>query len=355
MASVASQLPVLSLPREDADENSHRAFAAELCRTCHDVGFFYLSNHGVEQACDNVLDASRALCALPLAEKKEIDYTRSRAFRGYMYDGAENTAGKPDRREQIEFGVECAETCATEGPYYERLKGPNQWPAQVPLRAPVEDFQNKMATLSRRIMTYLALGLDLDGGYFDSMFGDEPNVQMKICRYPPSDGSVGEHSDTGILSFVVQDSVGGLQVQLHDSGEWIDAPPIDGTLVVNLGEMIQLITGGYLLATPHRVQNLNGSQARYSVPYFWNPELDYRVEFIESSILDSLVWHRPRPSDDSFRATGSHGGANRLISAYGENAFKSFARSHPVVMRRHHSDLVMNPDGSITSPSSSIL
>merc|ERR1712029_1321569 len=104
--------------------------------------------------------------------------------------------------------------------------------------------------------------------------------------------------------------------------------------------MIQIATSGYYLATPHRVKNVKSSQSsqgRYSMPYFWNPRLDFQVSRI--NLPSSLIWERPKP--ESVDTTDSHGEAgNILFSCYGENAFKSLARSHPEVMERHHKDIL---------------
>lgn len=341
-------LPVVELPSEDASEVDKLEFARTLAQTSHEIGFFYLAVPDVGGVRARALARAREFFALPLDEKLESDYAQSPAFRGYMRDGVENTAGKPDRREQIEFGVEgVARALDSESALYERLVGPNVWPRRPEaLRADIETFLEHMDTVSRKVMSYLAIGLKLEERYFDDTFGDEPNVQLKICKYPPtteSEFGVGEHTDSGYLSLLLQDDVGGLQVKIGDG--WIDAPMIPGTLVVNLGEMLQLATSGYLLATPHRVKNCS-DRARYSVPYFFNPKLDFSVSAID---LDpSLVWRRPKPSVEAVRATDSHGvSANALIPCYGENAFKSLARSHPEVMKRHHSDLFVQPDGRI--------
>jgi isopenicillin N synthase-like dioxygenase len=222
----------------------------------------------------------------------------------------------------------------------------------------------EMEALSRRLMKYLALSLDLPADYFDDTFGTCPNIQLKVCHYPATsitekgefnaedeDGDdddstramfgVGPHTDSGYLSLLLQDDVGGLQVQ-NQRGEWVDAPPIDGTIVVNLGEMLQLATSGYFLATPHRV--LNVERRRFSMPFFFNPRLDFCVERID--LPKSLAWERPRP-EGSIECTSSHAGGNKLHACYGANAFKSLARSHPQVMERHHQDLIVSPDATI--------
>ena len=248
---------------------------------------------------------------------------------------------------------------AGDRPVYDVLVGPNQWPEESAcpgFRRRVTAFLDDAASLSRRLMELLALSLDLPRDFFDDDFRGRPNVQAKIASCPsapegsPSSASsfgVGAHTDSGYLSLLLQDDVGGLQVQ-NGHGEWIDAMPIDGTLVVNLGEMLQLRTRGYYLATPHRVVSKAsgaGSPPRLSVPYFWNPRLDAVIEPMES-LPETLTWLRPEPED--VAETGSHGsGGNRLIGEYGLNALKSLARSHPEVMARHHPDLEVMRDGSV--------
>ena len=184
-------------------------------------------------------------------------------------------------------------------------------------------------------------------------------MDPQIARYPPLPKAedvgggrgvgtfgVGPHSDSGFLSLLLQDDVGGLQVQNGD-GDWIDAPPLPGCMVVNLGEMLQLCTGGYYLATPHRVVSKPSSTSkdRISVPYFLNPRLDAIIAPIDP-LPATLAWARPRPA--AVEATGSHGdGGNMLLGAYGANALKSLARSHPEVMLRHHPDLEVKLDGTV--------
>ena len=366
-------LPILDLPPTTTTGGSEQAeerdFASRLRDACHNVGFFYVrANHGVSpRTYGNALRASRQFFALDHDAKMTLDYRQSPAFRGYMARGWENTAGRPDEREQIEFGVDPAaavDLSTLQHPYYMRLVAPNQWPDQhVPaLRPCIQKYIKEMEALSRRLMKYLALSLDLPADYFDDTFGTCPNIQLKVCHYPATEKreinvgddnntkamfGVGPHTDSGYLSLLLQDDVGGLQVQ-NQSGEWIDAPPIDGTIVVNLGEMLQLATSGYFLATPHRVLNVERRQdagGRFNMPFFWNPRLDFCVERID--LPNSLVWERPRPSEGSIGWTSSHAGGNKLQACYGANAFKSLARSHPQVMEQHHQDLTVLPDGTV--------
>ena len=155
--------------------------------------------------------------------------------------------------------------------------------------------------------------------------------------------------------------MGGLQV-MNGAGEWVDAPPVENTLVVNLGEMLQLATRGYYLATPHRVLLPEPSlergvrdehRARLSVPYFWNPRLEYVCE--PMNLPPSVRWTRAGAPTAAFAAAAATAQKekkkekkkNPLLEAYGANALKSLARSHPEVMARHHPDLVVGEDGAV--------
>jgi len=358
LASTAefSSIPVLDLGQL-REPGSRGQFLEQLRDTCHNVGFLYVANHGVpSEACDGVLRVAEEFFALPLHEKMSIHNSRSPAFRGYIQHAAENTGGLPDLREQVEFGVDApAESPSAAGvfPVYRRLKGPNEWPTGVPqFRESVQDLMDGMHVLSLTLVEALMEALGLPANALQDSIGDEPNMQMKIARYPPAqklgasaDGfyGVGAHSDSGYLSILLQDDVGGLQAQ-NGAGEWVDAPPVPGTLVVNLGEMLQLASGGYYKATVHRVlPPPTGGPARLSVPYFFNPRLD--AEITPLALPRDLPWQRPPP--ETVGETETHGGRNRLLSSYGDNAFKSLARSHPSVLAKHHPDLRIGKDGLV--------
>ena len=382
---------MLTLPPPGCSRAAEAAFAAELREVCHTVGFFYVA--GIDAFVSpttrrDALAAATRFFAMPQEKKDAMDYRNSPAFRGYVRLGAENTAGLPDLREQVEFGVE-AETHpkATDAPPYARLRGPNQWPNEIDcprFRENASRFLDEARALSTRLTRLLALSLDLPADAFDGVFGDVPNVQMKIARYPPrmtaserrrrTDANanendeavafgVGAHTDSGFLSLLLQDDVGGLQV-MNGAGEWVDAPPVENTLVVNLGEMLQLATRGYYLATPHRVllPDTHTSpergvrdehRARLSVPYFWNPKLEYVCEPMD--LPPSVRWTRAGAPTAAFAAAAAKAQKekkkekkkNPLLEAYGANALKSLARSHPEVMARHHPDLVVGEDGAV--------
>ncbi|KAG0559587.1 hypothetical protein KC19_10G116200 [Ceratodon purpureus] len=359
----ASGIAVLDMGAYFGEEAGARErFVENLRDQCHTVGLFYVKNHGVSrELCDKMLATARQFFDLPTVVKNEMDYTASPQFRGYMKIGVENTAGLVDFREQIEFGPEENAEGNADGdgdnaiyPVFRRLSGPNQWPpaTYVPeFRTTAMEFMEQMNVFSMHLMQALALSLGLDYDFFDSTFLHSPHYQMKVARYPPKPAEdvnagvgvfgVGPHSDTGFLSLLLQDNVGGLQARTVD-GAWIDVPPVEGTLVVNLGEMLQLATHGYYLATVHRVLSLPGSRSRYSIPFFFNPCLDAEAKPMDIETITSKEWR-----DTTARGGEStHGGKNKLHPVFGINTFKSFARSHPQIVKRHHPDL-MDAQGNL--------
>ncbi|CAM6087905.1 unnamed protein product [Calypogeia fissa] len=343
-------------------------FCEHVRELCHTVGFFYVKNHRVPQElCDSFLQLGREFFNLPSETKMQLDYRNSAQFRGYMKVGVESTGGITDFREQLDLGPEEAEHFdIIDGkaqklvyPVYRRLRGPNLWPPEHLLpnfKTKAEEFVDRMGALSMHLMQAIALSLGLRKDYFDSTFQNSPHYQMKVVRYPPKSENedaeslgmfgVGEHSDSGFLSLLLQDAVGGLQARTN-AGEWTDVPPKLGTFVVNLGEMLQLATGGYYLATVHRVQSQSGSTSRYSVPFFFNPRLDTDIttlNMVSNSNENGVSVQDVSPFlvQDTLlcKHSTTHGGANKLLPVFGQNTFKSFARSHPINMREHHPDLL---------------
>lgn len=304
----------------------------QIRKACTEVGFFYATNHGVNGATiDATIGAAEDFFGMTKDQKLNIDNVNSSAFRGYIAQGLENTNGVVDEREQVEFGPDDEPAERDAMPYYLRLKGPNQWPddAACPgFRPSLDTFASEMEQEARRLTAALAEALGEPADVWETEF-DNPFVQMKICRYPgmetPTAGvsGVGAHSDSGFLSMLVQDDAGGLQVQID--GEWVDVPPLRHAIVVNLGEMLQLMSGGSFKATVHRV--LRSERNRISIPYFWNPNLDVTMAGLGIGA--------------AARSSATHGGTNEVYEDYGTNAFKSLARSHPRVLARHHPDLAL--------------
>lgn len=325
-------LPVLDLSLLQGGPEAAERFRAELRAATHDVGFFYLVGTGVTPELEARLNrVAREFFALPEADKLAIENVNSPQFRGYTRVGGERTQGKVDWREQIDVGPE--REAITGGPGYSRLIGPNLWPDALPeLREVVQEWQDHLTGVARTLLRAWALALGAEESYFDRHFG-EPSTLTKIVRYPGTDApapqqGVGAHKDSGVLTLLwVEPGKGGLQV--FRDGEWVDAPPVPGAFVVNIGELLEYATQGYLTATNHRVISPVAPNDRISVPFFFNPALDARLPIIEL------------PAELAAEARGvTQDPANPIHSLYGENALKSRLRAHPDVAARFHADLL---------------
>lgn len=327
-------LPVLDLSLLDQGPEAAARFRDELRAATHDVGFFYLTGTGVSPALEErLLQAAKDFFALPEAEKLSIENVTSPHFRGYTRVGGELTQGRVDWREQIDIGPEREPVTDPDGPGYNRLVGPNLWPAAQPeLQEVVAEWHDHLTGIARKLLRAWALALGAEEQYFDRHFGD-PQTLIKIVRYPGKDDptpqqGVGAHKDSGVLTLLwVEPGKGGLQVERD--GEWVDAPPVPGAFVVNIGELLEYATQGYLTATNHRVISPRFPDERISVPFFFNPALDARLPIIEL------------PAELAADARGvSQDPSNPIHATYGENALKSRLRAHPDVAERWHPDLV---------------
>jgi isopenicillin N synthase-like dioxygenase len=312
-------------------------FVARLLDACHGPGFCYLAGHGVPPELDrSIMAAARELFALPERERKSLAIARSPHFRGYTRLGDEITRGARDWREQLDVGPEEPALALQPGdPPWLRLRGPNQWPSALPeMRGAVLGWMRAMDRVGLAVLRALALGLGQPLEHFDSTVLPRGDPHLKIVRYPAQQESVdtgqgvGLHHDSGLVSFVLQDDVGGLQVLLGD--ELVEAEPRRGTYVMNLGEMLQAATSGYLRATKHRVASPPRGKERLSIAYFFHPRLDCVFEPI--ALPPALAAAAPGgqnadPTDPIFRC-------------FGENYLKIRLRSHPDVAAAHYGDVL---------------
>ncbi|OBK56249.1 oxidoreductase [Mycobacterium gordonae] len=319
---------VTTLPIVDLNADSDR-LRAGLRRAAHEMGFFYLVGHDVPAALvTSVLDAARRLFALPQADKDAIAMVRSPHFRGYTRLGGELTRGEVDWREQIDIGPERPPGGGPGRPDYLWLQGPNQWPAAMPeLPGIVAEWDAALSRVSRTLLRHWAASLGSPPDVFDAAFADRPATLIKIIRYPAAAASpqgVGAHKDSGVLTLLLPEPGSrGLQVRRPPGQGWVDVAPLDGAFVVNIGELLELTTGGYLRATEHRVDLSGATADRISVPYFFNPALDAQLPVLE---LPAALARQARRVPDP---------ADPIHSVYGRNAWKSRVRAHPDVAAAH--------------------
>lgn len=331
---MSEQLPVLDLSLAD-DPTTAPAFREQLREATHDYGFFYLVGHGVApELTEQIISVSREFFALPEAEKLEIENVLNPHYRGYTRVGGERTQGKVDWREQIDVGPERPAVPTGDAvPDYWVLQGPNPWPRALPqLRQVVEAWNETLSGVATRLLAEWAESLGQSRDVFDPTFQDGPATLTKVVRYPGrveggTDQGVGWHNDAGVLTLLlVEPGKRGLQVERH--GEPLDAPPIEGALIVNIGEMLEWATDGYLKATNHRVLAPEPGTDRVSVPYFHNPALDARIPKLE--LPEELAAKAPGITLDE---------SNPILGVFGENALKARVRAHPDVTEAHHPHL----------------
>jgi len=348
--STFTDIPALSLAPWRGDEASRRQFADDLVRVGHEVGFLTVVDHGVpDDVIDHYFAMLEAFFALPVEEKERIDKRLSPHFRGWERVGAELTDNRVDFREQVDLSTENPTYAADAIPAYLRLDGPNQWlPDDVlpGFRSTVTDVLARLAGIADELMGALAVGLDLPEDTFRRAFGERPLSLAKLISYPPTppgEAGVNSHHDAGFLTVLVQHGVSGLEA-LNPDGEWIPVPPTPGAFVINIGEMLQSMTGNYLVATTHRVVS---HEQRYSSAYFHGPDLRASIEplALDARFVDAVA-ASPRHRDAGFMArrdellAGDSGTGSRPVSRYGEMLWNYYCRSYPEVVRLHYLDLV---------------
>jgi isopenicillin N synthase-like dioxygenase len=334
VVSVQTSLPVVDLRDEPA------ALRQRLGRVAHEVGFFYLTGHGVpEDLIARLLAESRRFFALPQADKDAIAMVNSPHFRGYTRLGGELTGGTVDWREQLDIGPErVPPTDPAEA--YLHLQGPNQWPAALPaLPVVIAEWDAELARVGRTLLQHWAVALGNPAEVFDAAFAEVPATLIKVIRYPgraDSEQGVGAHRDAGVLTLLLAEPGSrGLQVRAGGSGgqersdtginsEFLDVDPLPGALIVNIGEMLEIASGGYLRATEHRVRIQDTE--RLSVAYFFNPRLDARLPVL--ALPAELAARARGVTDDPSN--------DRIYAVYGRNAWKSRMRAHPDVAAAHH-------------------
>lgn len=293
-ASDCSPIPIIDVSDLMAGRPSQRFVAERLGDACRENGFFYIVGHGVDEALLCRLHAlSQEFFAQDVEAKLAIRMALGgRAWRGYFRVGDELTSGKPDQKEGLYFGKELP----ADDPRVRAgmpLHGPNLFPARPDgLRQAVLDYMAALTQVGHRLMAGLAISLGLTETYFADHGTREPLTLFRIFNYPPTTDAnqwgVGEHSDYGLLTILLQDDAGGLEVKSR--ARWIAAPPVPGSFVCNIGDMLDRMTGGLYRSTPHRVLS-PATRNRLSFPFFFDPNFCACVQPID------LTGRQP-PRDD---------------------------------------------------------
>ncbi len=288
----AVEIPVIDVAGLFGDAPAQQAVAERIGAACREDGFFYVVGHGVDDALQRGLETvSKAFFAQDHDAKMAVAMPLGgAAWRGYFPVGDELTSGRPDAKEGYYFGTELGADdprVRTELPLHGRNLMPDQ-PAD--LGPTVLEWIEAMTALGHTLMRGIALSLELDADWFERHYTGDPTVLFRIFNYPsadpPADGGeqwgVGEHTDYGLLTILKQDNHGGLQVR--SQGGWIEAPPVPGSFVCNIGDMLDRLTGGRYRSTPHRVVPSVGYD-RLSWPFFFDPSWEADVRPVGANAL----------------------------------------------------------------------
>lgn len=277
-------LPLIDIaPLYGTDSAAWRDVATQIDAACRDWGFFYITGHGIPpERIDALLAAAKAFFALPEAEKLKIDITRTAHHRGYGAIATEqlDPTQPSDLKETFDMGFHMAadhpEVLAGKP-----LRGPNRHPDLPGWAALMEQHYADMQALAQTLLRAIALALGIERDFFDARFA-EPISVFRMIHYPPrhtarsaDQPGAGAHTDYGCVTLLYQDDAGGLQVR-NVNGEWIDAPPITGSFVVNIGDMMARWSNDRYTSTPHRVISPLGVH-RYSMPFFAEPHPDTEI------------------------------------------------------------------------------
>jgi isopenicillin N synthase-like dioxygenase len=275
------------LPIIDFTSASEGSLARQLDKAFSDIGFCYFKGIGVDPAVvRGVFDASRRFHALPRPAKEAI--AMNRFHRGYMAPKTSiietSSVAKVTKPNDSESFMLMHEVPESDPRFGRPLDGPNLWPDLTGFRAPVEAYDRAMHDFCLRLLKPMALALGLPRDWFAPHFR-QPTTFLRLLHYPPQavdapDDAFGAapHTDYGFITVLAQDTRGGLEVRRAD-GTWLAAPPIEGTWVVNVADMLSRWTNGRWQSTPHRVKNFSGAD-RYSCPYFFDMAMDSIVEVL---------------------------------------------------------------------------
>ena len=263
------RIPVVDLTRF-RDGSDKQAVAKEIRWAFSNTGFLY----GVaDTTIARAFAATRAFFALPEAEKNAVHIKRSGpTLRGYTGLFGENT--NPGVTRDLKEIFDAGPDGATIAPF----RGQTPWPALAGFQPAISDYLAAISALSETFLRAVAIGLDLPEDFFEERRRD-PIMIQRLLHYPSQTGfieesviGIGAHTDYGLMTVLAQDAIGGLQV-MNRSGHWIEAPPLDGTFVINIGDLMQRLTNDVYLANLHRVVNASGRE-RYSMPCFVDSDAD---------------------------------------------------------------------------------
>jgi isopenicillin N synthase-like dioxygenase len=303
------------------------AISDELGAVAHGVGFCYLAGTGIpDTTFERLLEVTQAFFALPNETKMRSYIGLSTCHRGYVPAGEEIVYdGTVDLKEAFDTALDLP----PDDPDYlagNPMLGPNVWPEIEGFAEAVTDYYVRAMDIGRLLFGALAIAMGEGPDFFDGITTRTPS-QLRLVHYPLDDAAedavgFGAHTDFECFT-LLKPTAPGLEV-MDAGGVWVDAPPIDGTLLMNIGDMFETWTNGHFVATSHRVRKV--AEERYSFPLFVNVDYDTVVEPLEQ-----------------FRKPGEP--ARRRLSA-GEHLFAQTAQSFQYLRRKLDDGTLVLPEGS---------
>ena len=293
VAEVTRSIPIIDVgPAFRGEPGALDAVAAQVRGACERVGFFYLSGHGVSsRIVQAAFAASREFHALPLEDKLALKINENNI--GYLpvnesmqRASTVHKATRPNFNESFfishDRGADHPDVVAGIP-----LRGRNQWPTgHDGMRATMIAYFKTMEALGERLLPVLARSLELPADFFAPYFANEAHVNLRFLHYPPQEidddeqFGQGPHTDNSFITMLAREDVPGLAVRLP-SGEWLAPPVIDGTFLVNLGNVMRRWSNDRFLSTPHGVLNDSGRD-RYSIAFFYSPTPDARIDVLRT-------------------------------------------------------------------------
>ena len=267
--------------------------AEELCYALTEIGFYFVVNHRVpaELTAGAFREAAR-FHALPLDKKTAIKLDKHNV--GYLPlrgDTLRTSTVATVTKANLNEALFVARDLSPDHPDVvsgRRFRSANQWPSGLPgFRETVTAYCNALERLVRQLVPLYARALGLPAEYFDAPFR-EPQYKLRMTHYPlqedaPDDEfGIAPHTDTSFLTLLAPNAVPGLSIRTQ-GGEWIAAPAIPDTFVVNGGQLLQRWTNGRFLATPHRAVNRSGGE-RYALAFFADCNIDWPIAAVPTCV-----------------------------------------------------------------------
>ncbi len=281
----------LDIPIIDMGGQTEEAMAGQVRAACLSSGFFYLSNHGLDEGLlEDVFRANRRFHDLALAEKQAIKLNHW--HRGYQGIGTSKLVSSARfapaaTANQLESFFLRHEVSPEDPDYLTAtLKGPNQWPGDDEFHDVVSRYDIAVRNLARDLLPVFGLAVGEDRDFFPPFF-EHPSTALRLIHYPPGAGGqpgsaygIHPHTDYGFITILAQDDTGGLEIQTPQGG-WMPAPPLPRTLIINIGDALARWTNDIFNSTPHRVVSPTARASRYSVGMFFDPDINAQIRCLD--------------------------------------------------------------------------